>query len=43
MPFAQYTDVLDLPQRFSAEELAQARAGIVWAARTLLADESFWR
>jgi hypothetical protein len=29
MPFAESTDVLDLPRRFSAEELARARAGIV--------------
>jgi hypothetical protein len=43
MPFAECTDVLELPQRFSAEELAQARAGIVEAAKALLADESFWR
>jgi hypothetical protein len=43
MPFAEYTDVLDLPQRFSAEELALARASIVEAAKALLADESFWR
>jgi hypothetical protein len=43
MPFAECTDVLDVPQRISAEELAQARAGIVEAAKALLADESFWR
>jgi hypothetical protein len=43
MPFAEYTDVLDLPERFTAEELALARASIVEAARALLADQSFWR
>jgi hypothetical protein len=42
MPFAECTDALDQPQRFSAEELGQARAGIVEAAKALLADESFW-
>jgi hypothetical protein len=43
MPFAEYTDVLDLPQRHSQEELAVARKSLVEASRALLADESFWR
>lgn len=43
MPFGNYTDVLDVPQRFTEEDLAAARAGIVAAARALLNDESFWR
>jgi hypothetical protein len=43
MPFGKYTDVLDVPQRFTEEELGAARAGIVAAARALLNDESFWR
>jgi len=42
MPFAEYTDVLDFPDRLTAEERVMARASIVEAARALLADESFW-
>ena len=43
MPFADRTDMLDLPNRFAPEPLDAARAAIVQAARNLLTDEEFWR
>jgi len=43
MPFANATDVLDQSNRWSQEQLDDARREIVDAAKALLDDESFWQ